>query len=146
VHLLSSVGCGQTPAVIKVKPGAQFLAVSTKTDTVYAPNDGIPFMGIAGHTVEVINGATCNGTNHTGCGHLAAAANVGAFPIGAVVDDRTDTLYVANNENSNAPGTLSVINTATCNGMRAAAAMKPAAPGRLPCKAGHALRRRRRCG
>jgi DNA-binding beta-propeller fold protein YncE len=109
-------GCGQTPAVIKVRPGAGFLAVSTKTDTIYAVNDGIPFEGIAGHTVEVINGATCNGTNHTGCGHIAATANVGAFPMGAVVNDRTHTLYVANNENSEAPGSISIINTATCNG------------------------------
>jgi DNA-binding beta-propeller fold protein YncE len=113
-------GCGQTPAVIKVKPGAGFLAVSTKTDTVYAPNDGIPFEGIAGHTVEVINGATCNGTNHTGCGHLAATANVGAFPMGAVVNDHTHTLYVANNFNGDAPGTMSMINTATCNGTHTA--------------------------
>jgi DNA-binding beta-propeller fold protein YncE len=115
-----TAGCGQTPAVVKVRPGAFFLAVSAKTDTVYAPNDGIAFEGIAGHTVEVINGATCNGANHTGCGHLAATANVGAFPFGAVVNDRTHSLYVANNENSDAPGTISIINTATCNGTHTA--------------------------
>jgi len=113
-------GCGQTPAVIKVKPGAGFLALSTKTDTVYAPNDGIPSEGIAGHTVEVINGASCNGTNHSGCGQIAATANVGAFPIGAVVNDRTHTLYVANDFNGDAPGTMSMINTAACNGTHTA--------------------------
>jgi DNA-binding beta-propeller fold protein YncE len=113
-------GCGQTPAVVKVKPGALFLAVSVQTDTVYAPNDGIPFRGIAGHTVDVINGATCNGTNHTGCGHLAATANVGAFPFGAVVNDRTHTLYVVNDFNGDAPGTVSIISTATCNGTHTA--------------------------
>jgi len=116
----NSTGCGQAPGVVKVGPGAVFLAVSTKTDTVYAPNDGIASQGIAGHTVEVINGATCNGTNHTGCGHIAATARVGAFPFGAVVNDRTHTLYVANNENSEAPGTISIINTATCNGTHTA--------------------------
>jgi DNA-binding beta-propeller fold protein YncE len=130
-----SAGCGQTPAVVKVKPGAVFLTVSAKTDTVYAPNDGIPFAGIVGHTVQVLNGATCNGTNHTGCGHLAATANVGDFPFGAVVNDRTHTLYVVNDFNGDAPGTLSVINTATCDGTHTAGCRRhfpTAATGRGP--------------
>ena len=38
-----TAGCGQTRAVVKVRPGAASLAVSIKTDTVYAPNDGIAF-------------------------------------------------------------------------------------------------------
>ena len=102
-------GCGQAPATVKVGPGTSVLAVSAQTDTIYAPS-------YPGNAVAVINGATCNGTDHSGCGHLAATAKVGSGPYGAAVSDRTHTLYVANNANGNALGTVSVINTATCNG------------------------------
>jgi DNA-binding beta-propeller fold protein YncE len=105
-------GCSQAPAVVKVGQGTAILAVSTATDTVYAPASG---PGFSGDTVALINGATCNGTDHTGCGHLAATATVGLGPYGAVVNDRTHTLYVANNADGDSPGTVSVINTATCN-------------------------------
>jgi DNA-binding beta-propeller fold protein YncE len=106
-------GCGQPPAVVKVGIGTVILAVSATTDTIYGPASGAQFNG---DTVAVINGATCNGTDHTGCGHLAATAKVGSGPFGAAVSDRTHTLYVANNANGDSPGTVSVINTASCNG------------------------------
>ena len=106
-------GCGQPPAVVKVGIGTSILAVSTATDTIYGPASGAQF---SGDTVAVINGATCNGTDHSGCGHLAATAKVGSGPYGAAVSDRTHTLYVANNANGDSPGTVSVINTTTCNG------------------------------
>lgn len=64
----------------------------------------------------MINGATCNGTGHSGCGHLAATVNVGLGPFGVDVNDRTHTVYVANNAFGDSPGTVSVINGATCNG------------------------------
>jgi DNA-binding beta-propeller fold protein YncE len=35
-----------------------------------------------------------------------------------VVDDATHTVYVANNADGDAPGTVSVINAATCDGTR----------------------------
>ena len=106
-------GCGQTPAVVKVAAGTAVLAVSTATDTIYAPNAGSSFNG---DTMSVINGATCNGTNHSGCSHLAATVTVGSGPFGVAVDDRTHTVYVVNNADGDAPGTVSVINGATCNG------------------------------
>ncbi len=105
-------GCGQTPAVIKVGTGTGVLAVSAATDTIYAPNAGPSFNG---NTVSVINGATCNRTSHSGCAHLAATAKVGPGPFGVTVDDRTHTVYVVNNADGDAPGTVSVINGATCN-------------------------------
>ena len=64
----------------------------------------------------MINGAACNGTDHSGCGHLAATAKVGLNPQGVAVDDATHTVYVTNNADGNLPGTVSVINSATCNG------------------------------
>ena len=125
-------GCGQTPAVITVPAGTNDLAVSTATDTIYAPNSGASF---SGDTMAVINGATCNGTNHAGCGHLAATVTVGSGPFGVAVDDRTHTVYVVNNANGDAPGTVSVINSATCNGTDTAGCTGPfpaIATGRSP--------------
>jgi DNA-binding beta-propeller fold protein YncE len=111
-------GCGQAPAVVKVGQCTFTVAVSAATDTVYAPSAGLVASGCAGgDTVSVINGATCNGTDHSGCGHLAATAKVGSRPVGAAVDDSTHSVYVINNANNgDLPGTLSVINGATCNG------------------------------
>ena len=106
-------GCGQVPAVVKVGQGTFALAVSTATDTIYGPNSG---SGLNGDTVSVINGATCNATSHVGCGHLAATAKVGLGPAGVAVNDRTHTVYVVNNADGDSPGTVSVINAATCNG------------------------------
>jgi DNA-binding beta-propeller fold protein YncE len=106
-------GCGQTPAVVTVGTGTAVLAVSTATDTIYAPNSGTSFDG---HTMSVINGATCNGTSHSGCSHLAATVTVGTGPFGVAVNDRTHTVYVVNNAFGDALGTVSVIDAATCNG------------------------------
>jgi DNA-binding beta-propeller fold protein YncE len=82
-------------------------------DTVYAPNAGA---GFSGDTVSVINGAACNGTDHSGCGHLAATVMVGRGPFGVAVNDQAHAVYVTNNANGDSPGTLSVINSAACNG------------------------------
>jgi DNA-binding beta-propeller fold protein YncE len=106
-------GCGQTPAVVTVGTGTDVLAVSAATDTIYAPNSGTSF---SGDTMSVINGATCNGTRHSGCSHLAATVTVGSGPYGVAVDGRTHTVYVVNNADGDSPGTVSVINAATCNG------------------------------
>jgi DNA-binding beta-propeller fold protein YncE len=111
-------GCGQTPATIPVPKGTAFLGVSNATDTVYAVADGRPFF--TGHTVAVINGAACNGTDHSGCAHPAATVNVGFGPVGIGVNDRAHTVYVANNADGLAPGTVSMINVAACNGTHTA--------------------------
>jgi DNA-binding beta-propeller fold protein YncE len=112
-------GCRKIPAVIKVGAGTSVVAVSATTDTIYAPNSG-PSHSFSGDTVSVINGATCNATHHSGCSHLAATAKVGPGPFGVTIDNRTHTVYVANNADGDAPGTVSVINGATCNGTHTA--------------------------
>jgi DNA-binding beta-propeller fold protein YncE len=112
-------GCGQAPVVVEVGQGTLLLAVSTATDTVYAPAIGPFSTPFSGDTGAVINGAACNGTTHSGCGHLAATIKVGLGPLGVAVNDRTHSVYVANNANGDLPGTVSIINSATCNGSRA---------------------------
>ncbi len=116
-------GCAQTPAVIKAAGTVLFVAVSTKADAVYAPI-------LSGDTVEVINGATCNGADHSGCGHITATVTVGPNPYGVAVDDDTNSVYVANNNNGDGPGSLSVIDSATCNGSDTAGCT-----GNLPAEA-----------
>ena len=105
----NTTGCGQAPGVVTVGKNTFTVAVSVRTDTIYAPS------GI-GNTVAVINGATCNGTNHSGCGRLAATARGGSVPFAVAVNDHTRTVYVTNFANGDSPGTVSVINGATCNG------------------------------
>jgi DNA-binding beta-propeller fold protein YncE len=110
-------GCGQAPAVVTVGQCTFSLAVSAATDTVYAPSAGSVASGCTdGDTVSVIDGATCDGTDHSGCGSLAATAKVGLRPVGAAVNDRTHSIYVINNANGDLPGTVSVIDGLTCNG------------------------------
>ena len=104
-----TTGCGQHPGVAKVGKNTFILAVSAATDTIYGPNEG-------GDTVSVIDGATCNRADHSGCRHLAATVKVGLNPLGVAVDDRTHTAYVSNFANGDFPGTVSLISTATCNG------------------------------
>jgi DNA-binding beta-propeller fold protein YncE len=110
-------GCAQAPAVATVGQGTFTLAVSAATNTIYGPNAGSAASRFTnGDTVSVINGATCDAASHSGCGHLAATITVGLNPQGAAVSDRTSTVYVANNALGDQPGTVSVINAATCNG------------------------------
>ena len=79
------------------------------TDTIYTAN-------IAGGehpgTVSVINGATCNGSDHTGCGQTPAKVAAGFGAVGVTIDPATNTVYVTNNEDTS----VTVINGATCNG------------------------------
>jgi DNA-binding beta-propeller fold protein YncE len=112
-----TTGCGQAPAVTRVGQGTFALAVSAATDTIYGPNAGSAASQFTnGDTVSVINGAACNAANHSGCGHLAAVVKVGLNPQSAAINDHTRTVYVTNNALGDAPGTVSVINAATCNG------------------------------
>jgi DNA-binding beta-propeller fold protein YncE len=116
----TTVGCDQTPAVLKAGPSARGnsnlnLAVDQATDTLYTANVvlGNPYTG---RTVAVFNAATCNGTTHTGCGQSPTTVHAGDNPFGIAVDQTTDTIYTANNVNGEHQGTVSVINGATCNG------------------------------
>jgi DNA-binding beta-propeller fold protein YncE len=105
-------GCGQKPAQVSVGTGPLGLAVNQVTDTVYVANT---FAGQNG-TVSVINGAACNSGNHSSCGHKPVTTKVGPFPFGLAVNQATNAIYVANNNNGDGPASLSVIDGATCDG------------------------------
>ena len=64
-------------------------AVDERTDTVYVVNGN-------NGTVSVLNGARCNARVTRGCGRPVATVKVGKFPVAAVVNPATRTLYVAN--------------------------------------------------
>jgi DNA-binding beta-propeller fold protein YncE len=109
-----TVGCHQPVATVTVGDGTSELGISQAANTIYAPSSGSGQFN--GDTVAVINGATCNGASTAGCANLAGTIKVGRGPFGVAVDDAAHTLYVANNADGDSPGTVSVVNTATCNG------------------------------
>jgi DNA-binding beta-propeller fold protein YncE len=80
------------------------VAVDSTTDTAYVVNN-------QANTVSVINGATCNGIVHSGCGQRTPAIRVGDGPNWIALDTANHTAYAANGDDN----TVSVINTAACN-------------------------------
>ena len=124
-------GCNQTPATLAVGSSGDapynsslHLAVNQSTNTIYASNvfnfgGPPPYLG---NSVYVINGATCDATNTTGCGQTPAAITIasnppiGSNPSGIAVDQATNTIYTANLADGEYAGTVSVIDGATCNG------------------------------
>ena len=96
----------QAPGTLSVADSADgnsalSLAVNQATNSIYTANIAD---GEHPGTVSVINGATCNGTNHAGCSQTPAMVAVGNYPAAITVDPATDTAYVANSDN-----TISVI-------------------------------------
>ena len=98
-------GCGQAWPTVTVGSAPQALGVDELTNTIYVTNTG-------DNTVSVINGATCNGTNTSGCAQTPATVTVGNAPRAVGVNQVTHTIYVANRDD----GTVSVIDGRRCNG------------------------------
>ena len=85
-------------------------AVDQATHTLYVPLAAV-MEGILGYTA-VIDGSTCNAIDHSGCGATPHLVQVGSLPEQVIIDPRTKSAYILSYSSS----TLSVINTATCNG------------------------------
>lgn len=104
-------GCGRLPATVKVGNLPYDLAIDQATDTIYVAN-------LLDDTVSVIDGATCSGTVHSGCGTPPAtiAMPAGNYADGIGVDQKTDTVYVARFNSTSGAGHVSVIDGASCNG------------------------------
>jgi DNA-binding beta-propeller fold protein YncE len=112
-------GCNQSPATITVGVGPLGIAVNPTTNTVYVSEAGKGVVTNAttfGDTVSVINGASCDGTDTSGCGQSPAQVTVGPAPWGIAVDPATNSIFVANNDGGEGPASLSVISGATCDG------------------------------
>src|SRR6516164_6958422 len=92
------------PPQTTVQVGANPTGVMTDpaTHTVYVANSG-------DGSVSVINASACNAQVTSGCGEVPATIAAGGGP-GMALNHKTHTLYVT------ALDTVSVINTATCNG------------------------------
>jgi serine/threonine protein kinase, bacterial len=111
------------------------IAVDPATDTVYVTNQTHNDPGRharRGHSVEVIDGATCNGRRSAGCRHIATVVigrglarpgasppvltipremRIGAPSMGVAVDRATHTDYVVDRGS----GTVAVVDAAACN-------------------------------
>jgi DNA-binding beta-propeller fold protein YncE len=107
----NTTGCGQTPATITTgnKDNPSGIAVDQSTNTIYTANLAD---GEYGGTVSVINGATCDGSNMTGCGQTPTTVAAGFGAAGVAIDQATHKVYVTNIEDTS----VSAINGATCNG------------------------------
>ncbi len=114
-------GCNQEPDSVRVGFGAGALAVDAATNTIYVANSATSNSvedSLAGNTVSVIDGATCDAANTTGCAHAPRTVALGPIfttPDGVAVDQAADTIYVSDLQNGEGPGIVSVIDGATCN-------------------------------
>jgi DNA-binding beta-propeller fold protein YncE len=127
-------GCDQSPATVTVGTGPLGIAVDPTTNTVYVTEVGQDFFTSStdlSHTVSVINGASCDGTDTSGCGQSPAQVTVGPAPWGIAVDPATNSIFVANNDDGDGPASLSVIDGATCDGADASGCgvAPPSIPG-----------------
>ena len=110
-----SFGCSQTPATVTVGTSPQWDAVDQATNTVYVAN------ALSG-SVSLIDGATCNGTDPSGCGQTPPAVLTGTGDSYLALAASRDTLFSLNQDND----TISEINVNTCNAQQ---------PSRCPIEA-----------
>jgi hypothetical protein len=126
-------GCTQSPATITVGAGPLGIAVNPTTNTVYVTAVGEDFFnnGSVGNTVSVINGASCDGTDTSGCGQAPAQVTVGPAPWGIAVDPAANSIFVVDSDGGDGPASLSVIDGATCDGADTSGcrAAPPSIPG-----------------
>ena len=114
-------GCTPHQPAVTTRDFSFGVAVDRANDTIFAANSFNFSTNRPGHTVSVINGATCNAEVTSGCGRSPATAAVGTAPAGVAVNQATHTVYVANSGAS----TLSIINAADCNGMHPVGCSQP---------------------
>jgi YVTN family beta-propeller protein len=105
----NTTGCGNPVATVSAGSNPYGIAVDQATNTVYAP---LLADGEHAGSVAVINGATCNGTNTTGCGQTPTITPAGFGSGRAAVDPTTHNVYVTNDEDMS----VTVIDGKHCNG------------------------------
>jgi DNA-binding beta-propeller fold protein YncE len=107
--------CSHPPATITPgnpsQPGGLTpwgIAVDQATDTIYV---ALEAQGDYAGSVAVIDGATCNGSDTTGCGQTPPTVAAGFGVDDMAIDPATHEIYTTNTEDAS----LSVIDGATCN-------------------------------
>ncbi len=106
-------GCGGTPHLVQVGGLPLQVTIDPKTKTAYVANE-------VSSTVSVINTATCNGTNQSGCPQRAPALAIGVNPVGMDIDPKTHTLYTSSLDTNR----VWVLDASTCNGMNTSGCTK----------------------
>ena len=97
-------GCGMTPTRISLPGGAYALTVDPVLHTVYVAE-------VDQGTVSIIDGASCNVVNRSGCASSVTTVPAGQAPAGVALDAARHTLYVPDRT----AGTVQVLDTTTCN-------------------------------
>jgi serine/threonine protein kinase, bacterial len=101
-------GCGKKSPTVTAGTGSPdynvAFAIDGATATLYVAN-------YTASTLSMINEATCNAANTSGCARAPRTVRVGRGPDGIAINPETHTIYTANVTND----TLSVLNAATCN-------------------------------
>jgi YVTN family beta-propeller protein len=101
--------CSQVPATIRVGEDPRGLVVDSRTDTVYVVNH---VQGDDLGSVSVINGATCDGVNVSGCGQRPRTIAGGQGAINVALDPAIDSIYVTNLQDTS----VSVFKISQCTG------------------------------
>jgi DNA-binding beta-propeller fold protein YncE len=105
-------GCRQAPTTLPVPAASVFtvagLAADAAVNTLYTITAGV---------VSMVNTSNCNRSAQAGCASTPPQVTAGTYPAAIAVDARTGTVYVANfgSRAVPGPGTVSVIDAATCN-------------------------------
>jgi DNA-binding beta-propeller fold protein YncE len=105
-NAMNTSGCGKRPATVRVGAFTGGIALDSRTNTVYVTSQ-------VTSDVWVIDGRSCNARVKSGCARAPMRVAAGPGARGIALNERTDTVYVANT----AAGTVSVINGATCNAL-----------------------------
>lgn len=106
-----TAGCSQTPSATAAGDFPVSGAVDLRSDTVYLADNNAP-------TVSLIDGATCNATDTSGCRQNPIILSTLGSPDGVAVNQATNTLFVANNgpgSSTRKEDSVSIVNAATCN-------------------------------
>ena len=130
-NALDTAGCDQAPGAIQFGNSGGSLdnsdpvvAVNQVTNTIYATDTYDSTEASPG--LYVMNGATCDAANTTGCNQSpvlmplglssTTATGPGTLPWGLTIDPTTDTVYVSLFSNGGYAAAVAVVNGATCNG------------------------------
>jgi YVTN family beta-propeller protein len=103
---VSVIGVGHYPSDVAVDPA---------TGTVYTTNNG-------DNDISVVDGSTCNVRIKTGCRRGLPGyptQDVGRVPTALAVDQRTETVYVANYTQATRGTSVSVVSAVRCNARHA---------------------------